>query len=72
MPGSLFAAIAAPMPVPQTMMPRSAWPVRTGSQTLRATSGKSTGSPSCVPTSSTSCPHDRSASTTGPFNGNPA
>src|SRR5262245_24791563 len=46
--GILFAAMHAPTPVPHTIMPRSALPLRTASQTKRAISGKSIGSRLCA------------------------
>ena len=71
-PAKLVGAIEALTPVPQTMIPRPASPLRTGSHTSSAMSGKSRGSGLSVPTSMTSCPHERKVSTTGPFKGNPA
>jgi hypothetical protein len=71
-PRNLLAAMEAPTPVPQTMIPRSASPLRTASHTSSAMSGKSTGSGLSVPTSATSWPQERKVSTTGPFKGNPA
>ena len=39
MPGTLLAAIAMPTPLPQTRMPRSAWPAATASATGRGVVG---------------------------------
>src|SRR5215470_15571480 len=72
MPGILLAAIDAPTPVPHTRMARSALPAITSAQTLRATSGKSTGVWSKQPWSVTSWPRLRHTAMTPALSGNPA
>src|SRR6218665_803039 len=49
MPGTLFAAIAMPMPVPHSSRPRSAWPRAMACATAMPMSGYSTGWWSWVP-----------------------
>jgi hypothetical protein len=71
-PFTLFAAMLAATPVPQTMILRCALPLFTSSQSAAAISGKPTGSGVNEAQSLTECPHDLRISITGPFIGKPA
>ena len=68
MPGTLFAAMAAPTPVPHTITPLSARPALISSHTNCAMSGKSASSVSVwTPRSVTSCSYLSRALIAGPF-----
>ncbi len=68
-PGTLFAAIEAPVPDQQQTTPRSAAPSATRRATAALASTHSSAPPAGGPWSSTSCPASRRAATTSSVSG---